>query len=149
MNDHATEKTVRRAAVMIITAILITALYVGQVLLIPLALAMFLCLLLNIPVKWVQRAGIGRAPAVAAVFIAASLVAGAIGWMVLGQVSALATELPRYRQNIETKVANLHAKITQTRERASSITKTLAGPSKSATTLPVAAAEDDEATLNT
>lgn len=149
MNDHATEKTVRRAAVMIIAAILVAALYVGQVLLIPLALAMFLCLLLNIPVKWVQRAGLGRAPAVVTVFMATSLVVGAIGWVVLGQVSALAGELPRYRQNIETKVAHLHSKITQTRERASSITKTLAGQSKSATSKTVVATEGADATLKT
>lgn len=149
MNDYTTEKTVRRAAVMVIAAILITALYVGQALLIPLALAMFLCLLLNIPVKRVQRIGIGRVPAVVVVFMATTLVVGAIGWVVLGQVSALATELPRYRQNIETKIANFHAKITQTRERASSIKKTLAGESKSATSVAVVAAEGDGATLKT
>ena len=141
MNDQATEKIVRRAAIVLIAAIVVTALYVGQSLLIPLALATFFSLLLNIPVKWIQRTGIGRVPAVIIVFLGTMFVFATIGWVVFGQASAMVVELPRYRQNIEAKVSNLHTKISQTRERATSIKKSLAGNSKAATSVQVASAE--------
>jgi len=142
MIESSTEKTVRRAAIVLIAAIVIGALYVGQALLVPLALAIFLSLLLNLPVKWIQRAGIGRVPAVVVVFMAVVMLCAGIGWVVFGQASAMVEELPRYRQNIEAKVAHLHARISRTREQASAVAKTLGDRSRSSASMPVEPVED-------
>lgn len=148
MNEPSTEKTLRRAAIVLITAIVIGALYVGQALFVPLALAIFLSLLLNMPVKWIQRAGIGRVPAVAVVFISAMLLCATIGWVVFGQASAMVEELPRYKQNIEAKVAHLQSRISRTREQASAVAKTLGDRPRSATSVQVGPSSEDEKTAS-
>ncbi|HEU4618525.1 MAG TPA: AI-2E family transporter, partial [Gammaproteobacteria bacterium] len=84
-------------------------LYFGQVVLIPVALAALVAFLLSPLVTRVDRLGL---PRVASVFLVAGLataILGGIGWVVAGQLGQLASELPEYRQNIRSKLADLRA----------------------------------------
>jgi predicted PurR-regulated permease PerM len=90
-------------------AIVCGLLYFGQVVLIPLALAALVAFLLSPLVTRVDRLGL---PRVAAVLIVAGFttgVLGAVGYVVVGQLGELATELPAYRDNIKAKIADLRA----------------------------------------
>jgi len=145
MNDSGTDKTLRRAAIVLMTAIVVTGLYVGQGLLIPLALAIFLSLLLNAPVRLLQRIGVGRNPAVAIVFISAMLTVASMGWVVFSQASTMVSELPRYRQNIEAKISNVQENLANTRSRAASFAESLTKGGKSASAARVPADESGDA----
>jgi len=89
----------------LLMAFVITVLYVGRELLIPIALAAMLTFLLAPLVGWIER-WIGR---VAAVLIVVALlfgVVGGAGWLLTRQLIDLAAKLPDYQTNIDTK---LHA----------------------------------------
>src|SRR5215204_5593198 len=87
----------------LLTAFVITLLYVGREILIPLALAVMLTFLLAPLVAWMER-GIGR---IAAVLLGVALLFGLIGgtgWLLTRQVIDLAARLPDYQANIESKL---------------------------------------------
>jgi predicted PurR-regulated permease PerM len=87
-------------------AVLVVAvLYWAQAILVPLALAILLTFILTPPVTWLQR-WIGRVPAVvlAVTLVVAAL--GLAGWGLTRQVNRLAEDLPGYRTNIRTKIAD-------------------------------------------
>jgi len=85
----------------------ILGLYLGQVLLIPLALAALLAFVLDPLVTWLRRWSIPRALAVTLVMaVALSLLFGA-GLLMAQQVTSLAKELPTHRQNIQKKLRDL------------------------------------------
>lgn len=89
----------------LLTAFVITILYVGRQLLIPLALAAMLTFLLAPLVGYIER-WIGR---IAAVLIVVALlfgIAGGAGWLLTRQLIDLAAKLPDYQTNIDNK---LHA----------------------------------------
>jgi predicted PurR-regulated permease PerM len=56
-----------------------------------------------------QRAGLGRAPSLALVMVFVVCLLGAVGWIVAGQLTTLAAELPKYRHNIVQKVRDLRS----------------------------------------
>jgi predicted PurR-regulated permease PerM len=83
----------------------VTILYLGREILIPLALAMLITFLLTPVVTRLER-WLGRVVAVLLVVLMLfSLLAGA-GWLLTRQVIDLAAKLPDYQTNIESK---LHA----------------------------------------
>jgi predicted PurR-regulated permease PerM len=89
----------------LLTAFVVTILYVGRQLLIPLALAAMLTFLLAPLVGRIER-WIGR---IAAVLIVAAMlfsVVGGAGWLLTRQLIDLAAKLPDYQTNIDNK---LHA----------------------------------------
>lgn len=85
-------------------AIIISCLYWAQVVLIPLALALFLTFVLRTPVQTLQRWRLGRIPSVALVVFLASLFLGCIGWVVTRQISSLLAELPAYTETIKARI---------------------------------------------
>jgi predicted PurR-regulated permease PerM len=85
----------------------IGALWVARTIFVPLALAILLAFLLNPLVIQVRRTGLGRGPAVALVVALALCVAVGVGWALWAQVSALVDDLPRYRQTISRKIADI------------------------------------------
>jgi predicted PurR-regulated permease PerM len=89
----------------VITAVIaIGALYFGQAIFIPFALALLLSFLLTSPVTWLERLKLGRALSVALVLIFTfSLIAGLL-WMGTEQLSAIVVRLPEYQTNIRTKM---------------------------------------------
>src|SRR4026208_1916830 len=89
----------------LLTALVVTILYVGRQLLIPLALAAMLTFLLAPLVGYLER-WIGRIAAVLIVVALLCSVVGGAGWLLTRQVIDLAAELPSYQTNIDNK---LHA----------------------------------------
>ena len=87
------------------TAFVVTILYVGRQLLIPLALAAMLTFLLAPLVGYIER-WIGRIVAVLIVVAMLFGVAGGAGWLLTRQLMDLAAKLPDYQTNIDSK---LHA----------------------------------------
>jgi predicted PurR-regulated permease PerM len=88
--------------------LIVTVLYWAQAVLVPFALALLLTFVLTPPVTWLQR-WVGRIPAVLLVvtFVFAAL--GLAGWGLTRQMDSLAGDLPGYRANIRTKVADVRA----------------------------------------
>ena len=90
----------------------IAALYWGQGVLIPVALASLLTFLLSPLVSGLERLGLsrlraGRALAVALVVALVFSTLGATTWIIAQQVLALGAELPRYRGNLMQKITDL------------------------------------------
>ena len=80
--------------------LVIACLYWAKSVFIPVALAVLLTFLLNPVVRLLQRRGLPRTPAVLLVVVLAFSVLGGISWTVTRQLTALAYELPRYKENL-------------------------------------------------
>jgi len=87
------------------------ALALGKAILVPLALATLFAFLLAPASSWLERRGLGRAPAVIALCAAIGVSLGGVGWLAAREVSALASEAPRYRENLRDKFAALRGPI--------------------------------------
>jgi len=84
--------------------LMIAALYFGQVVLVPLALAVILSFVLAPPVRLLRRLGLSNAPAVFLVVGLAFTVIFGIGALITQQIGSLAAELPRYQLILKDKV---------------------------------------------
>ena len=91
----------------VIGAAALAWLYWAQAVCIPVALAVFLTFVLSPLVTTLQRWGLGRPLSVFLPVIAVTLVLGAIAWMVGAQAKAMATEAPKYAENIREKIRTL------------------------------------------
>ncbi|MGZ5005593.1 MAG: AI-2E family transporter [Chthoniobacterales bacterium] len=87
----------------LLSVFVITFLYVGREILIPLALAAMITFLLSPLVARIER-WIGRIAAVLIVVAMLFGIIGGTGWLLTRQVIDLATKLPDYQTNIETKL---------------------------------------------
>jgi len=88
---------------LLLTAFVFATLYLARDLLIPLTLAALLAFLLAPLVTQLERA-FGRIGAVLLVVVLIFAMAGAAGWVLTHQLSDLASKLPDYKQNIQTKL---------------------------------------------
>ena len=94
---------------LITAALIISGLYFGRDIVLPLALAFLLGFVLDPLVGRLKRFGLPRTPAVIVVVIlTVALMAGA-GLLLGTQVSALSAQLPTYQNNIEHKLQGLRA----------------------------------------
>jgi predicted PurR-regulated permease PerM len=84
--------------------LVIASLYWASAVFIPLALALMLTFLLQPVVAALHRRGLGYAPAAVLVVTLLALAIGAIGWVAVTQLSSLASELPRYQDNLRQKL---------------------------------------------
>jgi predicted PurR-regulated permease PerM len=87
--------------------LVVTALYFGQQVLMPLALAVLFTFLLTPVVARVERLGIWRGVAASAVVLLALCLIGFLAWTLSSQALDLASELPHYKKNISEKIAHL------------------------------------------
>jgi predicted PurR-regulated permease PerM/methylmalonyl-CoA mutase cobalamin-binding subunit len=87
----------------LLTAFVVTILYVGRQLLIPLALAAMLTFLLAPLVGYIER-WLGRIAAVLIVVATLFSVAGGAGWLLTRQLIDLTARLPAYQTNIDKKL---------------------------------------------
>lgn len=95
------------AAWAIIGLAVVTALYVGADLLIPIALALLLAFVLSPIVSLAKRA---RVPRAAAVFLAVTLAFGVfagLGAIIAGQIGQLAGDLPSYQSTMRDKIQSM------------------------------------------
>jgi predicted PurR-regulated permease PerM len=90
----------------LLTAFVVTILYVGRQLLIPLALAAMLTFLLAPLVGYVER-WIGRIAAVLIVVAMLFGVFGGAGWLLTRQLIDLAAKLPDYQTNIDNRLNSI------------------------------------------
>ncbi len=86
--------------------LVVYVLYWAQTLLVPIALAILITFVLAPPVTWLQR-WIGRIPAVLVMVTLVFTVLGLAGWGLSRQMDQLAKDLPQYRTNILSKIADV------------------------------------------
>lgn len=86
----------------------ILVLYFARAVLIPLALALTLNFLLTPLVMRFQRWRMRRVPAVALTMLISTAIVGGMGWVVAEQLLQVASDLPKYRLNIQNKIAALN-----------------------------------------
>ena len=88
--------------------LVVAVLYWAQAVLVPFALALLLTFVLTPPVTWLQR-WVGRIPAVLLIVTLVFALLGFAAWGLTRQMDSLAGDLPAYRANIRTKVADVRA----------------------------------------
>src|SRR5919108_362157 len=87
--------------------LVVAALYWARAVFVPLALALMLTFLLQPVVAALHRRGLGYAPAAVLVVMLLAFAIGAISWGAVTQLSSLASELPRYQDNLRQKLEDL------------------------------------------
>src|SRR5215475_1006196 len=87
--------------------LIIASLYWAQAVLLPIAVSILLTFLLTPVADSVERVGLGRVVSVILIVILAFSFLGAVGWIVTRQLTIVANDLPTYRQNIITKIADI------------------------------------------
>lgn len=102
----------RQLAVLVLTGtvvgvVVITCLYWARTVFIPVALAVFLTFLLAPLITALQRRRLRRLPSVLLVVTLAAAVLGGGVWLVTTQVTSLAGDVPKYTENIKSKVKSL------------------------------------------
>lgn len=91
----------------VMAAIVVAALYFGQPIFVPLALAILLSFALSPLVEFLRRIRFGRIPSVLVSVLFAFFVIGMLGSYIGTQLGRLATELPHYQTNLVQKIHSL------------------------------------------
>ncbi len=94
---------------LVILAGSIAGLYFAREICIPLAFALTLSLMLTPAISWLERLRLPRFAAVLLVVVGMLAATGAVGWMIADQLVAVASELPKYRDNIHNKIISMRA----------------------------------------
>jgi len=97
---------------LLVLGLVLLTLYFARDLFIPLAMALTLNFLLAPAVIHLERFRLRRLPAVILVVLLASSFIAVVGWVVVLQVLGIASDLPSYRENIDNKLAAIHAPTT-------------------------------------
>src|SRR5262245_38926804 len=87
--------------------LIIASLYWAQAVLIPIAISILLTFLLSPVADNLERLGLGRVFSVVLIVILAFFFLAGVGWIITGQLTSVANDLPTYRQNIRTKIADI------------------------------------------
>jgi len=95
------------AAWLVVTTVIVAALYLGRSVLTPLAIAFLIGFALKPLVTWLTRRGLPRIISVVAVIL--TLISGLVGlgMLVTSQLSTLSAELPAYQTTIRQKIRDL------------------------------------------
>ena len=93
----------------IIAALIITGLYVGREIFVPIALAILLSFVLTPLVERLESWRVPRSAAVPIVVVAAFLAIFALGSVIASQVTQLAEALPGYQQTMQKKISSLRS----------------------------------------
>jgi predicted PurR-regulated permease PerM len=109
------------AAVVVVVA----ALYLGQDVLVPIALAVFLSFILSPLVTRLERLKLGHIPSVLAVAVLTSAAIGFLGWVVGRQAIDIVDHLPEYRTQLQSKVELVRDKVQRPLKRASEVVSEL------------------------
>ena len=100
----SSSNVVNAAAALIVAALVIAALILGRDFLLPLALATLLSFALQPAVRWLEDYKLPRPAAVALVVLSLIATAVAAGAFLAKEVTGFAEELPRYQENLRTKI---------------------------------------------
>ena len=96
-----------KAVTLFALALVVTALYVGRAVFIPIAIAILLSFVLAPLVRLLRRWRVPRVPSVGLVVLLAVAVLGGLGAIIAQQLADFTTELPRYRSTITRKIASI------------------------------------------
>jgi predicted PurR-regulated permease PerM len=96
-----------KVATLITLALVITALYVGRAVFIPIAIAILLSFVLAPLVRALRRWRVPRVPSVGLVVLLAVAILGGLGTIVAQQFADLTKELPNYETTITRKITSL------------------------------------------
>src|ERR1700754_408261 len=94
-------------ALAILGVIIVTALYVGREIFVPVALAILLSFVLASPVGVLQRLRVPRGIAVVGVVLLAFAIIFALGSLIATQLNRLAGDLPTYQSTIQSKIQSV------------------------------------------
>ncbi|MGH6840287.1 MAG: AI-2E family transporter, partial [Methylocella sp.] len=94
-------------ATVFVVALVVAMLDVGRDIFIPIAIAIPVSFVVSPPVLLLRRWGLGRVPSVSIIVLAALVIALLAGAVLTGQISELATDLPKYQATINAKVDKL------------------------------------------
>jgi predicted PurR-regulated permease PerM len=106
-NSEDVAALVGAVALSILAVIIVTALYVGREIFVPVALAILLSFVLASPVGALQRMQVPRGIAVVGVVLFAFAIIFALGSLIATQLNRLAGDLPRYQTTIESKIQSV------------------------------------------
>jgi predicted PurR-regulated permease PerM len=123
----STELPASALTTMLFTVVIVSALYFGREVLVPIALALLMSFALAPLVRILQAWRIPRMIAVIFVVLAAFAAVFSLGALMVSQVNQLASELPRYQSTLREKIQSLRgaAAGTGTLERASQVLQDL------------------------
>ncbi len=143
-----------RVTTLAVIAGVVVFLAVAKEVVIPLALAVFIAMLLQPLVARLERAGVGHVLAVLAVSIVAILPVVGVGWLVFDQFVHVATTLPQYTDNIREKIGGLRGPAGHAFARMTEMVKELRGEALAAETggvapVPVDVVEPDPDAVST
>src|SRR5579872_1835721 len=85
-------------------AVVVAALYLAKGVLVPLTLAVLLSFLLSPICDWLERRRLGRIAAVLVTAILGFAVLGIATWMAVVQMTALASKIPEYQDNLQARL---------------------------------------------
>src|SRR5215469_2348845 len=92
-----------------LAAIIVGAVYFGEPILMPVAVAVLLAFALAPLVARLRYLGLGRVPSVMVTVLLAFVVIGALGTYIVTEFASLAHALPRYETNIAHKINSLRS----------------------------------------
>src|SRR6201994_3729784 len=102
-----TASLVNAVALAILAVIIVTALYMGREIFVPVALAILLSFVLASPVNVLQPLRVPRGIAVVGVVLLAFAIIFALGSLIATQLNRLAGDLPRYQATIQSKIQSV------------------------------------------
>ncbi len=97
-----------KSSLFIALALAIAALYFGRQIFIPLALALVLSFLLTPVVGLLEKAHLGRVPAVLVVIVLGFALTAGLAWEVAGQLLDITGHIRDYKANLEETIHSLH-----------------------------------------
>ncbi len=100
-------RTLEMLATLFVVVLVVTALYVGREIFIPIAIAIPVSFVLSPPILLLRRWGLGRVPSVLTVVLAALVIAFLVSAVLTRQVSELAVDLPKYQATVNAKIVKL------------------------------------------
>jgi predicted PurR-regulated permease PerM len=129
-------------ATMLFAVVIVSALYLGREVLVPVALALLMSFALAPVVRMLQRWRVPRSIAVIVVVLAAFTAIFSLGALMVSQVNELARDLPGYQSTLREKIQSFRGAVagTGTLERASEVLQNLSNElSKPGVSRPTAA----------
>lgn len=97
----------------ILVTVIVSALYLGHSVFVPLALAVLLSFVLSPPVVWLRKLHLPRPVAVAVVVVVTVFTVGSLGLALARQVGDLGNDLPRYESTLREKLKTLRTGFAQ------------------------------------
>jgi predicted PurR-regulated permease PerM len=94
-----------------VVAAVVTALYLGRAIAIPIAIAVLISFSLGPAVTWLRRHRCGRFPSIFIAVVPALLALATFAYVVTVELGHLAENIPAYQANIETKIARAKASL--------------------------------------